>query len=140
MGVLRFIPTNATVVGGTERGEMTVYNINITFSTDTQPTDLELGDIAIAISDILNCPQVESPAGGWVPADFGIDEFVVDLYEENGDRVWRHSLNSDEMLSTLHDNNLPQWCSPFRTPTKNAGLGATQGWFYRLFKRGNKSD
>ena len=121
---------------------MTVYNINITFSTDTQPTDLELGDIAIAISDILNCPQVESPAGGWIPADFDIDEFVVDLYEENGDRVWRHLLNPDGMLSTLHDNNLPQWCSPNHAPTEqtpqNAGLSAPQGWFYRLFRRGNK--
>jgi hypothetical protein len=118
---------------------MAVYNINITFSTDGEPTDLELGDITLAMSDILNSPQVESPAGGWIPADFEINEFVVDLYEETGERVWRHSLNPDGLLFTLHENNLPEWCSPIKPATSSdAGLPPAQAWLYRLFRRWNK--
>lgn len=118
---------------------MAIYNINITFSTDTQPSDLELGDITMAMSDILNQPQVESPAGGWVPADFSIDEFVVDLYEESGDRVWRHSLNPDSLLFMLHENNLPEWCAPNPPPPPpDPGLPMPDGWIHRLFRRWDK--
>lgn len=118
---------------------MAIYNINITFSTDGEPTDLELGDITMAMSEILSNPQVESPAGGWVPADFGIDEFVVDLYEESGERVWRHSLNPDGLLFALHQNNLPTWCSPSQPQEMpEPGLPPAQAWLYRLFRRWDK--
>lgn len=120
---------------------MAVYNINITFTTDGEVTDLELGDLTIGIADILNYPQVESPAGEWVEADYEIDSFVLDLYEESGDRVWRHSLNPNGLLEMVHEQNLPNWDYPLpqsEQPLRpDAGLGG-YGWLNRLFGNKNK--
>lgn len=115
---------------------MAVYNINITFTTDGDATDLELGDLTIGIADILNCPQIESPDGEWVPADYEIDSFVLDLYEDSGDRVWRHTLNPHRLLEMVHQQNLPRWNDSLpenETPSRSgAGLGG-HGWLKRLF-------
>jgi hypothetical protein len=119
---------------------MAVYNINITFTTDDEVTDLELGDLTIGVADILNSPQVESPDGEWVTADYEIESFILDLYEDSGDRVWRHSLNPHGLLELVHEQNLPKWNDSFsekETPAPpNAGLGG-YGWLNRLFKKQN---
>jgi len=122
---------------------MAVYNINITFTTDDDATDLELGDLTIGIAELLNCPQVESPDGEWVTADYEIDSFVLDLYEDSGDRVWRHTLNPHGLLEMVHQQNLPHWNDSLpenETPSRSgAGLGGC-GWLNRLFGHKNKND
>lgn len=68
------------------------YTIITTLHTDDEPTDLELGDLMTSIADVLNFPVVESPGGDYVPADYSIDSYDMELLEASGRRIWRYSL------------------------------------------------
>ena len=72
-----------------------VYDIVIRVVANEKPTDLELGDICLQLADSLESPVVEGIDGRYVPADFFFAGWRLELFEENGDRVWAHSVNAD---------------------------------------------
>jgi hypothetical protein len=66
------------------------YTVHIAFETDSEPTDLELGDLLTTVSENFQHPTIESPGGDFVPADYTIDTYDIELYDTKGRRVWRY--------------------------------------------------
>jgi hypothetical protein len=76
------------------------YTVHIAFETDSTPTDLELGDLLTTVSEHFQHPTCESPGGEFVPADYSIDNYDIELYAPNGRRIWRY-MYGDEMPETM---------------------------------------
>jgi hypothetical protein len=66
------------------------YTVHIAFETDSSPTDLELGDLLTTVSENFQHPTSESPGGEFVPADYTIDSYDIELYDPSGRRIWRY--------------------------------------------------
>lgn len=119
---------------------MSIYNIYITLNTDATPTDLELGDLMNGISQTLDYPTVESPDGEWVRADYNIEDYSIEMYEESGERVWKYTVNNttddndlsfnDYFMDMEHINELSK---PKEFPHSDSGVPL--GWLGKLFRR-----
>jgi hypothetical protein len=66
------------------------YTVHIAFETDSDPTDLELGDLLTTVSECFQDPRIESPDGYFVSADYTIDTYDMEMYDTKGRRVWRY--------------------------------------------------
>lgn len=66
------------------------YTVHIAFETDSAPTDLELGDLLTTVSENFQHPTSESPGGEFVPADYAIESYDIELYDPKGRRIWRY--------------------------------------------------
>lgn len=71
------------------------FSIHIAFETDSTPTDLELGDLLTTLSENFLNPTSESPGGAFVPADYDIDSYDMELYDDKGRRIWRYMYGED---------------------------------------------
>jgi len=72
-----------------------VYDIVIRVMASEKPTDLELSDICLQLADSLESPVVEGVDGKYVPADFHFAGWRLEMFEEDGTRVWMYSANAD---------------------------------------------
>jgi len=78
-----------------DESRLEVYDIVIRVVASEKPTDLELGDICLQLADSLESPVVEGVDGKYVPADFHFSGWRLELFEEDGTRVWMYSANPD---------------------------------------------
>ena len=78
-----------------DESRLEVYDIVIRVVANEKPTDLELGDICLQLADSLESPVVEGVDGKYVPADFHFSGWRLELFEEDGTRVWMYSANPD---------------------------------------------
>ncbi len=69
------------------------YTIIIEAVTDDEPTDLELGDVCLQLTDSLDSPVVERIDGTYGPADYSFEGWAIELFEETGQRVWLYTKN-----------------------------------------------
>jgi len=70
---------------------MNPYTIHISFLASGSPTDLELEDLMRSFADVLDDPSVIGIEGTWVPADYSIESYIVEMFDEDDVRVWRFS-------------------------------------------------
>jgi len=78
-----------------DESRLEVYDIVIRVVVSEKPTDLELGDICLQLADSLESPVVEGVDGKYVPADFHFAGWRLEMFEEDGTRVWMYSANAD---------------------------------------------
>jgi hypothetical protein len=70
---------------------MNHYTVHISFLALGSPTDLELEDLMRSFADVLDDPSVVGIEDRWVPADYSIESYIVEMFDEDDTRVWRFS-------------------------------------------------
>ena len=101
------------------------YTVHIAFETDSSPTDLELGDLLTTVSENFQHPMTESPGGEFVPADYDIDSYDIELYDPEGRRIWRY----------MYGEELPDAMIVQHTMTAIAGEESDDDWDNCFFAR-----
>jgi hypothetical protein len=83
---------------------MESFTMNITFVTDGHPTDLELEDMMVQITDCLQYPVVETIDGGSIPADYSTVSYVAEIFDSDGERIWRYANthDNDDLIELEH--------------------------------------
>lgn len=108
---------------------MTPYTVHISFLATGSPTDLELEDLMRSFTDTLDDPSIIGIDDEWVSADYKIPSYVVELFDDNDQRVWRFASmpagdNFVESYHSLHYVQMRQQPPKQRTVVERIKLFA----------------